>query len=316
MSVILLGYHNMGCAALKVLLERGITVPAVFTHRDDPGENRWFASLAEQAEEAGIPVYYPDNINAPEWVQFLENLQPAVLLSCYYRNMIKQEILDIPSIAAVNLHGSLLPRYRGRCPVNWQLIHGERKSGVTLHHMVVKADAGDIIAQQEVPVDKTDTAVDLFKKLELAAVDVLGEYIPRLLDGTAPRIPQDHSRASYFGGRKPDDGKIMWDWSAERIYNLVRAVTWPYPGAFFETEGCKFIVWSAEPLEEGASPRYPQAPDAGKVPGTVITIDRDDSAVITTGSGLIRLKTVSEAGEPPERPVALGKFLRPGMVLK
>ncbi len=306
----------MGCAALNVLLEKGITVPAVFTHRDDPGENRWFASLAEQAEKAGIPVYCPENINTPEWVEFLQNLRPAILLSCYYRNMIRQEILDIPSIAAVNLHGSLLPRYRGRCPVNWQLIHGERTSGVTLHHMVIKADAGDIIAQKEVPVEQTDTAVDLFRKLELAAVDVLGEYIPRLLDGTAPRTPQDHSRASYFGGRTPDDGKISWDWSAEQIYNLVRAVTWPYPGAFFETDGRKFMVWSARPLEQGASSRYLQELDADAAPGTVIAVNRDDGAVVNTGSGLIRLEIISEPGDSPEKPAAVERLLAPGMVLE
>ncbi len=210
MSVVLLGYHNIGCRALKILKELGIPVPAVFTHRDNPKENIWFDSLADLCEEFGIPVYFPENINEDKWVKFLKELKPDILLSCYFRDMIKKHVLEIPKIAAVNLHGSLLPKYRGRCPVNWQLIHGETESGVTLHYMVERADAGDIIGQKAVKVDFEDTAFTLFKKIEDAAEEVLRIYIPKILAGTAPRIPQDHSKASYFGGRRSEDGKMCY----------------------------------------------------------------------------------------------------------
>ncbi len=305
MSVVLCGYHNMGCAALKVLLDLGVEVPAVFTHQDDPGENTWFSSLAELASGNNIPVYFPDNINDSRWVELLKELAPDVLLSCYFRQMIKQEVLDVPKLAAVNLHGSLLPKYRGRCPVNWQLVHGEKKSGVTLHHMVLQADAGDIVGQKAVDVAETDTAIDLFAKLEAAAVDVLREYIPRLLDGTAPRIVQDHSQATYFGGRKPADGKIDWHWDARQICNLVRAVAWPYPGAFFEKGGKTIMVWEAEPMSQ----------ETEAAPGTVLKVDRD-GAVVAAGKGAVRLKCISSEGGSPDQPLDAAEVMKEGEVLK
>jgi methionyl-tRNA formyltransferase len=298
MPVVLLGYHNMGCIALNVLKELNISVPAVFTHRDDPDENRWFDSLEDLAREMRIPVYFPEDINAGEWVKLMKNLAPEILLSCYFRQMIKEEILAIPSIAAVNLHGSMLPRYRGRCPVNWQLVYGETQGGVTLHHMVRKADAGDIVAQQAVPIDERDTALTLFRKMERATKGLLREYIPQLLAGTAPRTPQDHSQASYFGGRRPDDGRIDWSWPARRIYNLIRAVTWPYPGAFGFLDRKKIMIWSAEPLDHE---------DAGLPPGTILA--RDEDRLVQTGQGLLRLITVSEAHGTPDDAISLKEIL-------
>lgn len=300
MSVILFGYHNMGCRALKVLHELGIEVPAVFTHRDSPGENLWFDSLAEMARQYDITCHFPDNVNKPEWVELIRSLKPDVILSCYFRQMIKQDILDIPRLAAVNLHGSLLPKYRGRCPVNWQLVFGEKISGVTLHHMVIKADAGDIVAQKEVPVDFKDNALTLFHKLEDAAEEVLREYIPRLLDNTAPRIKQDHSKASYFGGRRPEDGLIDWNWDAVRIYNLVRAVTWPYPGSFgfVQENGRKIYIWECEPLEDM---------DTGKAPGTVAI--RDGNCLVQSGKGCIRIISATDSPQP-----MAAKGITPGLL--
>ncbi len=305
MSVVLCGYHNMGCAALKVLIDLDVEVPAVFTHRDDPGENTWFSSLAELAKENNISVYFPDNINDTKWLKLLRDIGPDVLLSCYFRQMIKQEVLDVPRLAAVNLHGSLLPKYRGRCPVNWQLVHGEKKSGVTLHHMVLQADAGDIVGQKAVDVADTDTALDLFAKLEDAAVDVLREYIPKLLDGTAPRIVQDHSQATYFGGRKPSDGKIDWQWDAQRICNLVRAVAWPYPGAFFEKDGSTIMAWAAEPMDQETQAR----------PGTVLRADSRE-AVVAAGKGAVKLKCISKEGGTPEQPLDPDEVMAEGEVLQ
>ncbi len=290
MSVILMGYHNMGCRALRVLTELGIDVPAVFTHRDSPGENVWFDSLAELARNQNIPCYFPDDVNKGEWVNLIRSLKPRVILSCYFRQMIKQDILDIPEIAAVNLHGSLLPKYRGRCPVNWQLVFGEKKSGVTLHHMVIKADAGDIVGQAAVYVDERDTALTLFKKLEDAADQVLRKYIPMLLDGTAPRIKQDHSSATYFGGRRPEDGKIEWSWDARRIYNLIRAVTWPYPGAFSGLGDKRLYIWAAEPLP---------GKDMDLPAGSVRQVNGD--ILVQTGQGCLKLISASLEPRPSDR---------------
>ncbi len=304
MSIILLGYHNMGCVALNVLKELGLPVPAVFTHRDSPGENLWFHSVAELAQDMGIPVYFPSDINDPKWVALIREMEPDIVLSCYFRQMVKEEILDIPRIAAVNLHGSLLPKYRGRCPVNWQLVHGEKEGGVTLHHMVRKADAGDIIAQQAVRIDEKDTALTLFRKLEDCAESLLREYIPKLLDGTAPRIPQDHSKATYFGGRRPEDGKIDWSWDAHRIYNLIRAVTWPYPGAFTFLDGKKIMIWTAEVVDSDS---------VCAVPGTILY--RGSECVVQTGKGLLRILSASEGEIGPEQGFTPKELLPEGAIL-
>jgi UDP-4-amino-4-deoxy-L-arabinose formyltransferase/UDP-glucuronic acid dehydrogenase (UDP-4-keto-hexauronic acid decarboxylating) len=289
MPVALFGYHNMGCMALKALRDTGIEVSAVITHRDDPAENRWFESLGAMAESMGMPVYYPEDVNKQEWVDIIRGLSPDVILSCYYRNMIKEDILAIPRLAALNLHGSLLPAYRGRCPVNWQIIHGETKGGITLHHMVKKADAGDIVAQKEIDISETDTAFTLFKKMESAAYDLLKEFMPKVMDGTAPRIPQDHSLATYFGGRRPEDGIIDWSLPARNIYNLIRAVTWPYPGAFSFLRGSKLIIWRAEHLD---------GVELGLAPGKV-RVDRG-KVFVQTGKGVLRIVSAGGGDTPPD----------------
>ncbi len=291
--------------ALKVLTRLGINIPAVFTHLDDPHENRWFDSLGELAKRLDIPVYYPDDINSGPWPDMIKGLGPDLLLSCYFRQMIKEDILSAARIAAVNLHGSLLPRYRGRCPVNWQILNGETRGGVTLHHMVKQADAGDIVAQYAVDIDDRDTALSLFIKLEHAAARILEQYIPKLLDGTAPRVPQDQSKATYFGGRRPEDGRIDWSMGVRPIYNLIRAVTWPYPGAYGFLDGRRLMIWEAEPagIEK----------DTGLTPGTVVSLGND--RLVQTGSGLLRLLKVSRESYPQANDGLPHQILKGGEVL-
>lgn len=295
----------MGCVAITVLRELDLDVSALFTHRDDPNENRWFATPASIAEEMGVPVYYPENINDDRWMDLLKKIEPSIILSCYFRDMIGEEILKIPSVAAVNLHGSLLPKYRGRCPVNWQLVNGEKESGVTLHHMVKKADAGDIVGAKRVSVAETDDAVSLFKKLEIAAGQVLREFIPRLLDGTAPRIKQNHDQSTYFGGRRPEDGRIDWSWDASRIYNLVRAVTWPYPGAFSMLGNTKVMFWKTEVMEM----------DTALPAGTVFSPQERGGVAVQTGKGVIYVVCATREGVAPENEESDKELLYEGMTL-
>ncbi len=230
-SAVVFAYHNVGYRCLSALLARGVKVPLVVTHRDNPKENIWFASVAELAALHGIPVIAPDNPNAPEVVEQIRALQPDFFFSFYYREMLKRELLEIPKRGALNLHGSLLPKYRGRVPVNWAIIKGETETGATLHYMTEKPDNGDIVAQQAAPILPDDTALDVFNKVTVAAEMALHGVLPALLAGTAPRVKQDLSRGAYFGGRKPEDGVIIWSQSAREIHNLVRAVAPPYPGA-------------------------------------------------------------------------------------
>jgi methionyl-tRNA formyltransferase len=217
---------------VRELLAQGVTIPLLFTHDDDPGESQWFGSVRQLAEAHGIRTERPDSPNTPQWIAEGRAAEPDFLFSFYYRMMLAPPLLEAPARGALNMHGSLLPRYRGRAPVNWAVIKGERETGATLHYMVAKPDAGDIVAQQAVPILPNDTAFDVFGKVTLAAEMVLDSVLPDLLAGTARRTAQDLARGSYFGGRKPEDGRIDWHQGAAEIHNLVRGVAPPYPGAF------------------------------------------------------------------------------------
>ncbi len=230
-SAVVFAYHNVGVRCLSVLLAHGVAVKLVVTHRDNPDENIWFERVAELAALHGIAVITPDNPNDVAVVEQIRALQPDFFFSFYYREMLKASLLDIPKLGALNMHGSLLPKYRGRVPVNWAIIRGETETGATLHYMTEKPDNGDIVAQQAVPILPDDTALHVFQKVTVAAEMALNAVLPALLAGRAPRMKQDLTQGAYFGGRRAEDGVVDWSQSAQDIHNLVRAVAPPYPGA-------------------------------------------------------------------------------------
>ena len=277
MKAVVLAYHNIGCVGINALLSRGVEILAVFTHEDDPHENIWFGSVAELAAANDIPVYAPENINHALWVAKIREMKPDILFSFYYRNIVGKEILEIPSAGCLNLHGSLLPRYRGRCPVNWVLVNGEKETGVTLHYMTEHPDDGDMVAQKQVPIDDHDTALSLHGKLAAAAGELMAAVLPEIQERKNKRCPQDASAASYFGGRGPADGLINWNQDAVCVCNLVRAVTRPYPGAFSFLGNRKCIFWDVAVSETRANAR----------PGTVLA---NDPMTIACGKGAITVR--------------------------
>jgi UDP-4-amino-4-deoxy-L-arabinose formyltransferase/UDP-glucuronic acid dehydrogenase (UDP-4-keto-hexauronic acid decarboxylating) len=253
MKTVVFAYHNIGIIGLEALVKEKFEIQAIFSHLDNPDENIWFSSVAEWAKKNKLPVFFPQNVNTPEWIEMIRRKSPEIIFSFYYRNLLSQDILMIPSVGSFNLHGSLLPAYRGRCPVNWVLLKGEQRTGVTLHHMVEGPDAGDIIGQKEVAIEFEDTVSTLYQKLCTKTKELLEEVLPLIKKGIAPRIAQNLKEGSYYGGRRPEDGKIDWDWPVMQIYNLVRAVTEPYPGAFtFLPGGEKLYIWWALP-EKGST---------------------------------------------------------------
>ncbi len=197
--------------------------------------------------------------------------------------MLPQAILDVPRIAAMNLHGSLLPRFRGRCPVNWVLIEGEKRTGVTLHVMEAKPDAGDIVAQKAVEIAFDDTAHTLALKLAGASASLMREAMPLLESAAFERRPQV-GPSSYYGGRRPEDGIIDWTKSAEAVYNLVRAVTHPYPGAFTSVDGKRLSIWKA-------------LPQLGAADGPVGLVVSTDPLLVKTGRGFLRVTSLQLEGE-------------------
>jgi methionyl-tRNA formyltransferase len=251
-------YSDTGHACLKLLLARREPVVLVVTHEDDPGEPRWFPSVAELAGSHGIePVVFSD-ATRPEAIARVKAAAPELILSAYYRGILPSEILAIPRLGAYNLHGSLLPRYRGRAPVNWAVANGETQTGATLHAMTARPDAGDIVDQQAVPIGPDDTAIDVQRRVTAAAVAVLDRQLGNLKAGIAPRRPQDEAAATTFGRRRPEDGRIDWTRPAAEVHDLVRAVTHPYPGAFTDVfGGGKTYVWKSRLPNLGAHDNFP-----------------------------------------------------------
>jgi len=292
MKVAVFGYHDIGYECLKVLIEGNEDIVAVVTHEDDPNEGIWFRSVAELARRHHLPVHAPTSPNTPAFIDLMRRAAPDLILSFYYRRLLSKELLAIPRFGGINLHGSLLPKYRGRCPVNWVLINGESETGVTLHYMIEKADAGDIIAQRSVPIDIEDTALTLYRKLTTAATRLFRETLPLIKAGRAPRIPQDSRSATTFGGRRPEDGKIDWEWEAQAIYNLIRAVTRPYPGAFTFHGGRKLYLWGAT-LNHGPKSvvRRPS------IPGVVEAVEKGKGMLVSTGRGSLLLTKAQFEGE-------------------
>jgi methionyl-tRNA formyltransferase len=236
---VVFAYHNVGVRGLSVLLSLGVEVPLVVTHRDNPDENIWFDSVLDLADRHGIPAITPDDPNAAEVVDRVRAAAPDWIFSFYYRHMLKEPLLALPTKGAFNLHGSLLPSYRGRVPVNWAVLHGERQTGASLHRMVLKPDAGALVGQQPVAVLPNDTAYQVFQKVTCAAEALLLQEVPRMLAGDHAERPLDLTAGSYFGGRRPEDGRVDWTRSAWQVHNLIRAVAPPYPAAFTDLGGTR-----------------------------------------------------------------------------
>ncbi|EIB96382.1 bifunctional UDP-4-amino-4-deoxy-L-arabinose formyltransferase/UDP-glucuronic acid oxidase ArnA (plasmid) [Pantoea anthophila] len=278
MKTLVFAYHDMGCVGINALLKAGYEITAIFTHNDVATENPFFGSVARLAAEHGIPVYAPDEANHPIWLDRIRSMAPEMIFSFYYRHLLSDEILQCAQKGAFNLHGSLLPKYRGRAPLNWALVNGERETGVTLHRMVKRADAGHILAQQAVAIDDHDNALTLHRKLISVAEQLLGDVLPRLRQGEVSEWPQDESQATRVGRRTAEDGRIDWNQPAQTIHNLVRAVTDPWPGAFAFAGSVRFIVWKSRVHHEPHQAR----------PGTVIS---KQPFLIACGEGALEIQT-------------------------
>ncbi|MGB5832870.1 MAG: formyltransferase [Thiohalocapsa sp.] len=241
-SAVVFGYHSVGTRALTALIDLGVDVRLLVTHDHDPAETQWFENIRDVADWEGIPWVTPNDPNDRATLGHVQAVAPDWIFSFYYRRMLSPELLAIPPRGAYNLHGSLLPKYRGRVPVNWAVLHGEQETGMSLHRMVRKPDAGAVVDHERVPILTNDTAYGVFQRLVCAGEILLLRAVPRMLAGTHRETPLDLGVGSYFGGRRPEDGRIDWRWPCWQVHNLIRAVAPPYPGAFFDYAGVRIEV--------------------------------------------------------------------------
>jgi methionyl-tRNA formyltransferase len=299
--ILFFGYSEVGYECLSLLLERGDNVVALCTHEDNPHEKIWFKTPAIAAREKGVPVFTPEKLNSPEVLAQLEALRPDLILSVYYRNMISTRVLALARLGAWNMHGSLLPKYRGRAPINWAVLHGEPRIGMSLHRMVKAPDAGAVVDQEGVDIGPRDTAEQAFRKVLPCARRVLARQIDALLAGTAKETPQDEGQATYFGGRRPEDGRIDWSKSSVDIFNLIRAVTDPYPGAFIDVGTSRLMVWWGESDSPAAAGKRGR-------PGEILSVA---PLIVATADGALELTRTEWRGTGPTA-LRVGQNLTPG----
>ena len=278
MKAVVFAYHDMGCTGLNALINAGFEITAVFTHADSPNENHFHGSVAQTAQDKGIPVFMPEDINQPACLEQLGALAPDAIFCFSYRQVLSQQILSCARFGAFNVHASLLPAYRGRAHLNWVLIKGETETGVTLHRMTSRPDSGPILAQQAVSITAEDDAFSLHTKLVATAGEKLASWLPALREGKLIEQRQDEAKASCFGRRKPEDGQINWAESAENIHNLIRALASPWPGAFSEANGKRYIVWKS---------RFSREPHTD-APGTILSTD---PLVVACAAGTLEIVT-------------------------
>jgi methionyl-tRNA formyltransferase len=297
---VVFAYHDVGVRCIKALLSAGVEIPLIVTTRDDPNETQWFASAAALAEEYGLPVVTPDEVNTAELERTVAELHPDFVFSFYYRAMIGAPLLNAARLGALNIHGSLLPHFRGRAPVNWAILHGAKETGATLHYMTARADAGDIVDQMAVPILENDEAREVFGKVCFAAEIILARSLPGLINGTAPRTPQKLEDGKYYGRRRPEDGKIDWTRSAHEIHNLVRAVAPPFPGAFGQVDGERWMIHRTR-----VEPRTIEPSERARIFGA-----EGHCYVACCDGSLLRLLAVEDASGPVDLAAAARELQR------
>ncbi|MEA3283857.1 MAG: formyltransferase [Synergistota bacterium] len=283
-AIVAFAYNEVGYRCLETLFDMEANVVAVVTYTDDPDEEIWFRSVAELARSRGIEPLLDLDLKDQQNVKTIKKLKPKLIFSFYYRDIIPEKILKVAKLGAYNMHGSLLPRYRGRACINWAILNGEKETGATLHRMTSKVDRGEVIDQEVVRIEETDGAKEVFMKICDAAAKIVARTFPELESGRVVGAAQDETMATEFGGRRPEDGIIRWSNDSRRIYNLIRAVTHPYPGAYTDYRGRKLFIWWGKP-QEGAS--------LGK-PGEVLSLD---PLTVATGRGNLRVLRAQLDGE-------------------
>lgn len=292
------GYGDLGIAGLDTLLAAGAAVCVVVIpgNRSDAD----VASLREEAQRRGIPVLVqPPRHQADAFVDTLRRLAPDLIVIWSYSMILPPAVIGLPRLGAVNLHGGLLPQYRGAHVTQWAIINGEREFGVTLHYVDEAIDTGPVVAEQRFALYDDDDALTVKRKMKDAGSTLLRTWWPRLLDRTAPRVPQTDAGARYWPLRTPEDGRITWGLSADTICRHVRALAANWPGAFVDVEARRIAVRRAVALP-GA------APDA--TPGEVLSANADGVRVATGDGDLLILAAEERQGEPIA-PAALAELL-------
>ncbi|RKD28207.1 methionyl-tRNA formyltransferase [Lacrimispora algidixylanolytica] len=298
MRIIFMGTPDFSVPALKALVEAGHDVIAVVTQPDKPkgrGKEVQMPPVKEQALEYNIPVYQPVKARAPEFVKLLSDLAPDVMVVAAFGQLLPKSILDIPKHGCINIHASLLPKYRGASPIQYAVINGEKESGITTMMMAEALDTGDMLDQAKVTLDLKETGGSLHEKLSQIGGSLIIKTLNKLEDKTAVRIPQDESKFTYVGMIKKNMGDIDWSMEADVIERLIRGLN-PWPSAYTGWNGKVIKIWEADVVDKEYAGAIGEVVETGK-----------DCLVVKTGKGGLSIKELQMQGK---KRMDIGAFLR------
>lgn len=312
MKIVFMGTPAFAVPSLRMLLEEGYEVVAVVTQPDRPqGRKKTLAPspVKEAALELGLPVLQPERMRRPEAVAELAAYEPDLIVTAAYGQILPKSVLELPKNGCVNVHGSLLPKYRGGAPIQRCIINGEKVTGVTLMYMAEGLDTGDMISRVEVPIEDEDTSGTMFGKLSIAGRDLLKAEMPRLAAGRVEATVQDDSEATYAPNLSREDERIDWTAGSLATYNRIRGLV-PFSGAFTLWNDETFKVWAAAKPDNGSSA------GGNTAPGTVLSVS-ERGVEVKTGDGILMLTTVQPAGKKAMSAAdfSRGASLKPGTVL-
>jgi len=303
-KIVFVGAHQEAQRPFEHLITTGENLAGLFTlELDGLKKMSGGTDLTGLAQAVRVPVKRGSNVNAHEAAEWIRSLDPDVLLIVGWTQLLRPEVLSIPRVACLGFHASLLPKYRGRAPVNWAIINGETETGNTMMALEPGADEGDIVSQRRILITFEDDCKTIYDKVSVTECEMLDEVLPMIREGRMPRKKQDSRLVTVMPKRTPEDGVLDWNWDSLRLYNWVRALTHPYPGAFSFLGGRKITIWKA-------SLDYSATPLAG--PSGSLCVASDGNPVVLTGDGLLKLLQVEcEAGGPVSGVEAIETFLKP-----
>ncbi|MFC5532345.1 methionyl-tRNA formyltransferase [Cohnella yongneupensis] len=316
MRILFMGTPQFAVPSLALLLEQGYEIAAVVTQPDRPvGRKRELTPppVKAYALERGLEVLQPEKLRSPEGVAAVAAIAPDLIVTAAYGQILPKSVLDLPKFGCLNVHGSLLPKYRGGAPIQRSIINGETVTGVTLMYMAEGLDTGDMIARVEVPIGDDDTSGTMFEKLSDAGSRLLGEWLPRIVAGEAPRVPQNHDESTYAPNLSREDERLDWNATSRELFNRVRGLN-PMAGGFTTLDGEVFKVWRCE--VPGADDQSLKPAWAAMAPGSILETDARGIRV-RTGDGSLVLAEVQPAGKKAlsAAEYARGARLAPGKLL-
>lgn len=297
LRTVFMGTPDFALQTLQGLIDAGCNLVGVYTQPDRPkGRGKQMAAppVKELARQHGIPVYQPQKLRQPEVVAELEALAPDLIVVVAYGQILPKSVLDIPRHGCINVHASLLPKYRGAAPINKAIIDGATETGITTMYMDVGLDTGDMLVKKTLPIGAEETAGELHDRLAVLGRETMEETLRQLCAGTLQREVQDDTRSTYAPMMKKEDGRIDWSRSALDVHNLVRGLD-PWPGAYTSLDGELLKLARTTPQDNGDAP-----------PGTVIAADRD-GVRIACGNGSLLVRELQLAGR---KRLAAADFLR------